>query len=108
MSKKATDAIFRNVFNMELKLKSAMTQVSTQIEIELQAAILRICTETVCNDSDALLNVAPCRALLHNCVTNFCRCLPDKTSSVAGFIADTTVVELERAEEVELDKVCGG
>lgn len=81
-----------------LKLKDALKRVSTQIEIELQAAASRIWRELERDDSEALQNIAICKAVLHHGLAEISCSFPDTLNLILRFDADVAVVELEQTE----------
>lgn len=91
-----------------LELKGALKRVSTQIDIELQAAISRIRPELEHDDSEMLRNVATCRAVLHNLVAKVLRIFSDTTDSVASFDVDIAVVEHGQTEKAGSNQASKG
>lgn len=87
------------------ELKNALKQVSTQIETELPAAILRIRTEHESDDRETFLNVVTCRAVLFNHLAELCRSLPDTINLVASFDAKIAVVDPKQTGNAILDQV---
>lgn len=109
LSREVTHATKRKFAITGLKLKDALKQVTTQIEIKGRAAISRICTKLERDDSEELQNFATCQAVLHNRAADFCCILPDTTDSVAIFDANNAVVglgETEGAMSDQLSKYC--
>lgn len=75
-----------------LKLKGAFNRVLTQIDMESQAAILRVRAPLERVDSEALRNAATCLAIFHDCVAEVCRSMAGTTDAVAGFDESVAVV----------------
>lgn len=67
--------------------------------MESQGAISRIRAELQRGDSEALRNVATCRAVLHNRVSEVCRNLPYLTESVVGFDAGVSIAKPRQTED---------
>lgn len=101
MCREASDATRRKAAPARMELKDVLRRASTRIEIELQAAILRDQTELERSDSEVFCNVGTCRAVLHNCGTDVRRSFPDRSNSVAAFVADIVVAEPGQAEDAE-------
>lgn len=68
VSGKAANATKRKNSIIRLEIKDASRQVSTRIEMKSQTAILHIRAELERNDCEALRDIAPCRAVSHNCL----------------------------------------
>lgn len=84
-----------------LKLKDVLKRLSTHVEMESQAAVLRVRPELERDDSEALRNVATCRAVLKSRVADICRSLPEMADAVAGFDEYIAGIEPEQTEEAE-------
>lgn len=93
VSGEATDGTKWKVSIIRLELKDALKRLSTQIEIESQAAILRIRAEPERSGSEALQKTATCRSMLHNRVAEV-RCdLSHTTDWVTCFDVNIAVIE---------------
>lgn len=104
--REATDAAKKKVSTTVLKLKDSLKRVSTQIETELQAAILRIRTKLKRVDGETLQNVAACQAVLQNRAVEARHGLPDTTGSAVGFDADVAFLEFGQKVDVVLNQAC--
>lgn len=98
VSKKFVGATKWKIAIIGLKWKDALKRLSTQIEIDSQAATSRTRSKLERGDSGALRNVATCRAILHNRVAKASRGLPVTTDAVAGFDEKIAVVGAEQTE----------
>lgn len=102
------DGTKRVVAIIKLEPKGALKWFSIHIEIELYAAVSHFRQELVRGNSEALRNVAACRAVLHCRVAEARHSLPETTNALVGFDEDNTVVELEQSEEAELNRASAG
>lgn len=90
---------------IEMESKDPLKHVSTGVEMELQATIIRIRSELERDGSEELMNVAACIVKLHNCAAVVCRSLPGSASLVVNSDAEIVVAELEQASSLVLVEV---
>lgn len=99
VSGEVTDATKQKVSIAGLELSEVLRHVLTQIEIELQDAILLIRTELKHDDSDALQIFAACWAVLHSAAVEARRSLPNTADSIVDFDADIAAADPEQTED---------
>lgn len=108
MSREAGDATKRKVPFIRLNLKDVLKRVSTQVEMDSKAAILPIRAEPERDDSEALCNIAICRAVLHNREAEVRCSLLETTDAIAGFDENTANVEPGKIGDAKLDQTSEG
>lgn len=79
-----------------LDRNEALKRLSTHIKMELQTAISRIRSNFYLGDSEALQNVAVCRAVLQSLMAEVRRNRPETADTVISFNEVIAVVESEQ------------